>query len=189
MPDSQNPDHVRKLIEEFQLKGANLIPTITGEIVPTVLVADLTAEARAADRLCSGGRIGAAAGAGDINSITLYNPGNSGVLCLLDEIWVAPETADVVGLVITKGIPGTGTFQAFRDTRIPGEPVCGSTAATPAGIVLGIPQYAVPATVTTRIPVRYAIGPGYYFGVLQVKQNETLVVNFMWRERDLQPGE
>ncbi|GAG98288.1 unnamed protein product, partial [marine sediment metagenome] len=44
MPDSQNPEHVQKLIREFQLKGQNLIPTVTGEIVPTIVIGDLTKE-------------------------------------------------------------------------------------------------------------------------------------------------
>ena len=189
MPDSQNPDHVRKIVAEFQLKGQNLIPTVTGEIVPTVLVADLTElEHAAEDKRAYGGIIGAAAGAGNQNQIGLSNVAGSGTLIMLDAIWVISQTADRFHMQMPVST-ATGTPGFFRDGRIVGRPIGQMFRATPAAVVLDPIQWATLALTTYKLEVGGTLVPGQVCRVQQLDQNETFHVNFFWRERPLKTSE
>lgn len=192
MPDSQNPEHVRKLISEFQLKGANLIPTVTGEIVPTVLVADLSVEKRATDRLAMGGVLGAASGAGKQNRLILENRAGSETLLILEKFNAITQAADTVEIVLSTGTSGAAGAAQWRDARLAGEPsgTTGRVAATAA--VLGINQViATDATAFDHkwIDLELIMPPGTQLFIQQQTQNVTLSVLFLWRERDLLPGD
>lgn len=189
MPDSQNPEHVKKLIDEFQLKGANLIPTITGEIVPTVMVADLTAEGgRSVDRLCAIGILGAAAGAGNQNTLHLANPAGSNVLAVVERIVVKQPNADIFHVAIVAG-PASGAMGFYRDTRIVGTPSCQAFRNNAAAVVLDLFQFDLLAATDRDLELNFVLEPSNFIQITQQNQNETLSVNFFWRERDLLPGE
>ena len=193
MPDSQNPEHVRKLIREFQLKGANLIPTLTGEIVPTVLVADLTEDTSGIDRLAHGGRIGSLAGAANQSMVVLVNPPGSGILVTLEKWWAWSSAAGLdfvqFQVVLASGITGNAT--AWRDTQLLGEPVAQITRTTQVTAVLGVPQIPIddgaifPPVVMKG---RWVLAPADSFVVIQNVANLALHAMFMWRERDLVTG-
>lgn len=190
MPDSQNPEHVRKLIDEFQLKGANLIPTVTAEIVPTVLVADLTAVGpQSQDRLCWGGVIGAASGAGNQRNVRLLNPAASQTLMVVEKLWCFNRTAaDFIELVIGAGGTGVAAL-GFRDTRILGTPVGQMVTNAAAAIVLSTVQYPISATAPTFLDIQIALTPGNFLRITQENQNQGITAGFLWRERDLLPTE
>lgn len=192
MPDSQNPDHVRKIISEFQLKGQNLVPTVTGEIVPTVLVADLTAESRASDRLAWAGLIGAASGAGKQNVFVLENPAGTAVLAILEGLYLEGLVAGVFAIRLINAVAGAGTDGQWRDGRLQGEPACKVVRSTPATIVLTAPQFTCGARNTdipSRIDLNIIIPPGWYVQALQEEANDTALATFFWRERDILPGD
>lgn len=190
MPDSQNPEHVRKLIREFQLKGANLIPTLTGEIVPTVLVADLTAAGpQAQDRIAFGGQIGTAAGVGDVNRLSLSNPAGSGSLILVDRIWSWNNTnADEIEVTIASAAL-TGAAGAFRDLRLTGEPVALLTRTAVTSGVLSPFKFTLLADTVLEIDMHIILTPNTRVDVIQLNDNNPLQADFLWRERSLLPGE
>jgi hypothetical protein len=187
MPDSQNPEHVRKLIAEFQLKGTNLIPTVTGEIVPTVLVADLTAAARAEDRPAWQGVIRPAAGAPNQNNATLSNPVGSGVVAVLEKIYVSTPAADEVELALD---PGAIVLVAstWRDLRIAGAPSLGAFGNTRATQVLRADKFSTDV-ITPPIEVDLVLPPNSSLRVTQGAANSTMHVLFFWRERDATPAD
>ena len=188
MPDSQNPDHVRKIIAEFQLKGQNLIPTVTGEIVPTVLVADLTSEERPEDRWAIGGVASGAAGAGNQTLIALANPAGSGVVLLLERFWLHQPNADIVSAEVQIAVT-VGTPQVWRDTRLPGETTGVVTSFALASAVLPAMQWALVAATTLDVIFPAVLMPGTSIRLRQLNANETLSGGFFWRERNLLPGD
>lgn len=190
MPDSQNPEHVRKLIDEFQLKGANLIPTVTAEIVPTVLVADLTAVGpHSNDRLCWGGVLGAASGVGNQQNTRLLNPANSQTLLVVERVWCFNRTAaDHVEFIVGSGGSGTAAL-GFRDTRVAGLPVGQLISNAAAAKVLGIVQFPITVLAATFFDVQVVLTPNNFLRLTQENQNEGLTTGFLWRERDLLPVE
>ena len=188
MPDSQNPEHVQKLIREFQLKGQNLIPTVTGEIVPTIQIADLSTETRADDRLAALGQIGAASGAGNQNVIVLANPAGSGVVGFIDRITVHQPNADFFAISI-EPTTGTGASGFWRDTRELGAPKCQTFALTPVAAVLDPLQFVLLAATEFVLELGIILLPARWIEIRQLNQNETLHVNFFFRERDLLAGE
>jgi hypothetical protein len=193
MPDSQNPEHVRKLIKEFQLKGANLIPTVTGEIVPTVLIADITAEGpQAEDRLAVGGLLAAASGAGNQNRLAIQNPAGSGTLIVLEAVWFEGAAADFVVPIVRAFTFTPGGFTFFRDTRLGGSPVGEVAAGTQVAAVLGAPHIQVQITgtdTTSLIPYQHVLSPNNALEFTQQNQNTAINCGFLWRERTLPPGD
>jgi len=190
MPDSQNPEHVQKLIREFQLKGQNLIPTVTGEIVPTILIGDLTSEKRGEDRIAYGGLIGATSGAGNQQSHNLHNPVNSGALVILEHLFVYNQTADATTdafqIVISTG--GATPNMQHRDTRVTGQPVGAMVRTTGVAITLGVPWFYVPAD-GLHLDLEVILSPGKLLRCIQGATNEVFTTSWLWRERDLLTGE
>lgn len=193
MPDSQNPEHVRKLIAEFQLKGANLIPTVTGEIVPTVVVADLTAQGpQAIDRLAMGGLLGTASGAGNQNRLALSNPVGSGTLIVMEAFWVETAAADFVAPLFRNFAFTPGGFVQWRDSRLLGDPVGTMGSGVQGALVLGAPHYQTQVTATdshVQIPLVYTLAPGNSVEFTQNGQNAAINFGCIWRERTLTPGD
>jgi hypothetical protein len=193
MPDSQNPEHVQKLIREFQLKGANLVPTVTAEIVPTVLVADLTAVGpQSQDRLCFGGVLAAASGAGNQNRLAIQNPSGSDTLVVVEAVWFEGAAADWVVPIARAFTFVASGFKGFRDSRLTGSPVGETARGTQAAAVLGAPpiQVQITGTDTTRlIPWQHALAPNTALEFTQQNQNTAINFGVLWRERPLIPGE
>lgn len=187
MPDSQNPEHVQKLVQEFQLKGGNLIPSITAEIVPTVLVADLSREARAEDRRGVVAVVGAAAGAGNQNVFDLVNPAGSGVLVHVESFWVKGAAIDNVGIDIIAGGSATGNA-VWRDLRIAGRPACKILRSALAAAALPAVSWNV-ADVSLPLEINYSLTPGNRLRFRQDAQNTAMDLSIFFRERDLRTGE
>lgn len=192
MPDSQNPDHTRKIIQEFQLKGVNLVPTVTGEIVPTVKVADLVTDL---DRYAVGTAFEAAV-AGQQGVVKLFNAGSSGVLLLLDYILVRQSGGSNpidVDLVLTAG--GNAGAEAWRDGRLSGSPqgqVLSRTTATPgvSSIINWVSNNGI-GTFTTSLlfPLGFVIDEAANVRVINGASNIDFGVTFFWRERDKGPND
>lgn len=187
MPDSQNPEHVRKLIQEFQLKGQNLIPTVTGEIVPTIQVADLSTSTSVQDRPAVQGTIGAASGAGNQNRLGLGNPAGSQISLLVDSVTVWQQLADVFHIQIG-GYTG-GPVGLWRDGLLAGDAVAGTFRVAATAVVLDAIQYPILALTALTVQLNWKVAAGTSIWVQQQNQNETLHAVWMWRERDLLPGE
>lgn len=187
MPDSQNPEHVRKLIAEFQLKGANLIPTVTAEIVPTVVIADLSVDVRAEDRWGVGAVKGPASGAGNQNLFDITNAPNSGVIIYVDAFWVVGQAIDNVGIeIITPGATGGNT--SWRDSRQVGAPLAGVSVVAVAAAALPATSFNV-AVLSVPMPINYVLRPDTRLRFRQDAQNTAMDFAFFFRERDIRPGE
>jgi len=191
MPDSQNPDHTLKLIKEFQLKGGNLIPTVTGEIVPVVLVSDLT-QSRQDKRSASGGAATAATVA-KVGQHQLFNPSGSGVILELRRFMVSLGAADLVYFgPSTIQFATTITGQWIDRRPNSGQPVAQIStsilSALPTLINPGIMFISTTATVLS-LPVDAVLVPGSGFQVETANVNAAVYTNWQWYERPALPGE
>jgi len=190
MPDSQNPEHTLALIREFQLKGINLVPTVTGEISPVVLIADLTAALPQVVRQAQGGATRAAA-VGFVGQIQVFNNAGSGIVAELYQLAVSLGTAGAFNhgpFVSTQPTQITGQWQ---DRRLVGTPSCEiMSAADSATTQLVNPAiYLSLADTVNTIPLNVTLPPGTGWLAESTTQNDLFVASFHWIERDPLPGE
>lgn len=188
MPDSQNPEHTRKLIEEFQLKGSSLIPTVTGEIVPVVLVENL-ASGDSVRRYAHVG-IQQAAVASQKPMCKLHNPAGSRVLAVLYQVLSSATNAN-----LWQSGPATNVFATvangqFVDRRLTGLPACEAQSQTAAANILVRPAlHRQGGTAPLIIPLNVVLPPGSGFLLEGQTNNTEGLVSFYWYERDLLPNE
>ena len=96
MNDIQRPDIGQALTRYFGIREANPAPTLSPEVQPVVLVADLTLPTEPNTvRQCSGGYF-ASGVAGTSPHVQLFNPVGSGVLIKVTQLWVQPYGIDGV---------------------------------------------------------------------------------------------
>ena len=192
MPDSQNPDHVRLLIQEFQLKGINLVPTVTGEIAPVVLIADLTKQDPEGG--WAQGGVSVSPAVGFIPQAAIENPANSGVILEVNQFAVSSATAADLfrfGLVVAGTLASTGLGQ-WLNTGRSGNPVGAITSAnndaTPDLTIPGRINVLADQSITIR-DVRATLTPGNGFMVEGSTTANAGTFYFQWFERAIRPGE
>ncbi len=122
MPEIQSPDPGRKLQRRYNLIGSTPAPFLSPELVPVVLIDDLTEQAPGVLWATAGGQQGPSAG--NNSYARLANPLNSGVL--LEEISLRATMDTSSNWTLEDG---TSVFLAFsltpawQDRALPGRPV------------------------------------------------------------------
>lgn len=195
MPEIQSSDPGRKLQERYDLTGGTPAPFLSPEIVPVVLVDDLTASDvldRAFEREAfvwntEGGGVAE-------NSVCMFvNPVESGVLATVQRISVGVAADAVVSIErVVSTFVDSGGFRRFRDTRIPGLPVCGGQHFTSAPALIQDMQWQVEAPAAGNAPLfplvlelDETIGPGFGLSIRNNAVNESLDCQIWFKERVL----
>ncbi len=187
MPEIQSPEPGRKLQQRYNLVGSTPSPFLSPELVPVVLVDDLSKEEsldepfeRQAVQFST-----ESGAAGFYSEISLTNPTSSGVLLLCDSF--SPNaTQGFLHIGFFTGPGGVSTtFREWRDNRISGTPICGltnsQTAAPPSGAYR---QFVT--TANNRIySLPYILEEGSRLIFTTSGTNEFLQLTVFWRERTL----
>lgn len=135
MPDIQSPDPGRKLQDRYNLIGTTPAPFLSPELVPVVLVDDLSEDAPgflwaiAADTVT---------GVAALNSQTaLTNPSGSGVLIENIAFRFGNEVISVWNLFTAGPALTSAAVEVWQDTRRSGSPAAVVTLGTDVGAVTG----------------------------------------------------
>lgn len=188
MPDSQNPEHARKLIQEFQLKGRNLVPTVTGEIVGTVQIADLVERGEVRRYAGTGALQGQVAA--QIAAIVVKNPSPSVVI----EIVHAQAGSETTQGISAGFIPSLATALSaggiWQDGTLPGFPAGGLVTFNQGGNPFSNPMiFRVLADTNWGFNPHVTLLEGQAWGFAGLTANTSLFASFIWFERDRLPGE
>lgn len=182
----QQPGVTEKLRGLFALVGR--IRLRLDETVSPVVIVDDLSQAGEVERLAFVGQIGVASGVGNQNFIRLCNPAESGVVAVVEQITVHQPNADQFDIALQAGsLAGANGF--FRDARVPGRAACRSLVGTPVAAVLGPLQFDILAATDFVLDMEWILPPNTLLQIRQLNQNETLHVNFVWRERNLRPDQ
>jgi len=196
MPEIQGSDVARKLMLRYGLVGASPSPFLSPELVPVVVVDDLTGfdlqdptfERPYTVSIQQVGGVGLRA------RIFLVNPVGSGVLLTLNTISGNANAATMVE-VFTGPAQTVATAGFSTDFRLAARGVCGVIGNT-TGIAPISPEFFFrlgPATESPqlneflRIPV--VISPGTSLDFNEALVNDVMRLQFRWTERFLLPGE
>jgi len=188
MPDIQSSDPGRKLQQRYDLLGAPPSPLLSPELVPVVVVDDLTGTdvlSAEFERPC----IAFDTFTGVVTSAVLFllNPFGSGVLTVVESVLFATSTACTVSFRVRRGFGGTiVTFGAFRDGRLAGRP---NTGFFPLSLAFTTEAYNVELLVTVpprdRVDVEFVLEPGDALQMMQSVPVNTLAANAVFTERVL----
>lgn len=153
----------------------------------------------AGERLCCGSGTVAAGGAGLYSTFVLWNPPGSGVLGVLERIgnWDANAQAMILRANYTDpsgaGYGTAGHYRGLRDLRHGATATSKPTlliysVATVSPLGLNVLQSFYLGT-AGLFEIDVVIPPGYGLTVHSQNANQQLRVNFLWRERVLEPSE
>lgn len=186
MPDIQSPDPGRKLQQRYNLIGATAAPFLSPELVPVVIVDDLSQEA-------PGVRFASAAaqesGAAGVNSQTrLTNPTSSGVL--IEQIRLELSTINSDSWFMFQNGPtlSTGITSFFQDRRVSGSPIGEVTHGVDVGVVTNTVAGGRGSTTRAAIIIgfpNYVLEPGTRLHFFYSALNETMTFWWAWGERRL----
>ena len=192
MPKQINtPTAGQALVEQFSLKG-RYQPVLDETIVPVVLV---PTDVPVTKLLATGGQTATAAGAGNQNIISLFNPTTTGVLVTLEHIIALSGTplTDTIHVSYEASISQTGSGSQVRDSRdlrgflgVGTNSVLALTKASkPASAVQIAPYYIANGE---HYDIEWIISPGYQLNFRQSVVNTSLLISFEWFETSLRAG-
>ncbi len=196
MPDIQTTDVGRKLQRRYQLTGPPPTPFLGPELIPVVLVDDLTGidilEATF-ERPCwahiSTGQV-----VGEAANHAIVNPVGSGVLATIESVVPDVESnATVLEFEFdTTVVANAFTLRGFRDSRVIGNPACGMLADTAVATASTGWQVQFnsgdPLVSITKIPLGWVLAPGTAFIMKANRNNEAIRSSWEWTERLLETG-
>jgi len=188
MPDIQSSDPGRKLQQRYNLLGAPPSPILSPELVPVVVVDDLTGTdvlSAEFERPCAG--FDTFTGVVTSAQLFLLNPFGSGVLLTTDQFMFQTSTASTVSMVIRRGFGGTiVTFGGFRDGRLVGRPNGGFFPLSLVHVTRPW-NFQLELSVPLRdlLQITYVLAPGDALQMSQSVVANTLAVSITWNERNL----
>ncbi len=196
MADIQTSDVGRKLQDRYDLTGPPPAPFLSPELVPVVVVDDLT-QFSVLDRTFERPyqvSTTVTSGVGTRAQIRLLNPAGSGVLMSVQRLAGSVATASQItwflatGAVITlRGLP--------RDSRLgaANRGACGVDTTTPAGTVdedRGFIQLSPTSLAAADfLDFPFVLQPDFVLLFTQQITNDTLQMQFEWTERFLLAGD
>lgn len=187
----QAPELARRLQRKFDTDGPGPTHTLAPEIVPVVLVEDLTPalpEDTGFIRQCVG-TVYQAGVAAEYAHAQLFNPDGSGSILHAEMAVVSIGAADTVNVAFYDTRLGNDGSVYFRDRRLAGSPV-GAVTNDSGGAELGtnIAPIESPGDEAITIPLDIILAPGQGL-VLNVGVNNALNASFWWTERAGLEGE
>lgn len=193
MSEIQIPDIARKIARRFGIDGYSPAPTLAPEIVPVVTVADLgdaTEEDTGFQRACISNTQQAAV-AGEYSHTMIFNPTDSGVICMVEAVIASLSAAGTIRWGRYASELTTGLSAYFRDIRIRGAPAIRPSRDSDAaalGSTYGSAQVATAAD-SVQIPLDFKLPEGYGLVMRPAAVNVELNVCWFWQERNKLPGE
>ena len=138
MPEIQSPDPARKLQEKYDLIGSSPAPFLSPELVPVVIIDDLSDESPGIDFAIAAGAFAGAAGVQFQTAIV--NRNGSGVLVTDVRLYITREDATDQPYQVWQGGPAlsSGLTPLWQDLRRSGVPSALLTMDTDAGAVTGM---------------------------------------------------
>lgn len=192
----QNPSLTTRLRQLVQTQGPLTLHVSEG-VQPVVLMDDLTQEVQQFREAAGTGQ--APAAAGFVPEVCLANPAGSGILVLLDRVWIATGTAQNVDIGPHVGPTTAGLWKGWRDQRLTiptaaaTQPVATVGAqSTQAAVPWGARYFRWYCAATTEYEfgnLQMVLRPGTGVELSGVTANSNLTVDFDWRERELLPQE
>ena len=188
----QRPDLPERIRRAFGLREPGVGATISPEIVPVVLVDDLTGPSidEGYPRTALARMVNPAA-AGLYSTAIIVNPPESRVDVLISSFWIEVIAGGVSysmrsGLVSTLPAPiAAGSEIHFLDRRVSGLPGARIEYHQTAGyltadfiIVLNTPSIGL-----LNIPLGLTLPPGRWFGASRTVVNQTITAWWWWTER------
>lgn len=171
----------RKIRAALELPGTSPI-----QLVNVVIAEDLTEpenNSQFDERVAIG--VGFQAGvAAEFAQVQLFNPPNSGVLVVVQKIFIAPETAgSVVLLRFDTILPTPGTQSGFRDFRASGNPAATINVdrdAAQLGTIIAI--YSAPTTGLFLDDEFWVLDPGNGLNIAAGIVDDNVRVTYQWKE-------
>ncbi len=188
-------DQLLRRVGDLKGPGSKVSEVLT-ELFPVISVEDVPLELmvlqgwRAA--MISVGRTAAVA---QVVATNLFNPVGSGVIAVVERILWRNTVSDTIEFdIVQNTLTGGQTKGLFRDSRLGGDRLSTLFATSQTGVgtdaILGI--FTV-GDVESELADRnglFVLSPGNGVQVGQAATtNETLVVNYLWRERTAEPSE
>jgi len=184
-----------KLIEAFQIKGKVAAPQLGDVVHPVAIVEDLTGAnwyIPTIERPCGGGTEFTPT-VGQFAIIQLFNPPGSGVVAIVDDLFLAASSSSGFLLGLDTNNPGTliNNVTAFRDTlhyppsamnpvlEIPTSTV----AALPGGNALYQGRLATSAQLYAQVRPGVILGPGTLLNLQLTTITVVATLGAFWRER------
>jgi len=196
MPDIQGSDVARKLMLRYGLVGASPSPFLSPELVPVVVVDDLTTF-DVLDPTFERPYQASALQAGAVALralVVLSNPVGSGVLCTLRQVVGCCNLASTINM--QSAAAGATDVRGFStDTRLTARGACGLRGVQRAalgpqnnffwrlGACTDGPRFE------DFLPFQFVISPGQAIEFTQELLNDTMRLSIRWTERLLLPGE
>ena len=184
----QTIKQLRELKEKFGIFGGFRLQ-LDETVVPVAIVEDITRDIDSIDVPCFAGQDRAAVAA-EYSHVSLYNPPDSGLLVIVDEIWVSANPTNFVQLR-SGARAGTTVNPSFRDSRawsrasIPQVPQTRLMHHTNA-LVLGDLRVG-PLLATTGESSIFrpdiTLAENEDISIVSITVNQALRVVFMFRER------
>lgn len=191
MPLIQDHTPSDKIKKAYGIKETNLLATISGEIVPVVIIDDLSDVAVETPALCSDVR--AAGGAGTFNTWRLANPAGSGVIVKITQIQVTTPNAaialrwNLTDLVVLANTPLT-TF--WIDRRQPGFPAAVFGHDIPLAVIAATgwdSESVLNKVLLDILKTPVLLVPGDQLTFQDKAANTAGGVSFWWTERPITP--
>jgi hypothetical protein len=135
MPEIQSPDPARKLQKKYDLIGSSPAPFLSPELVPVVIVDDLSDESPGILFAISAGAFAGAVGVQFQSA--LVNPTGTGILVTDVRLYITREDATDQPYQVFRGGPALTTplVEFWQDFRVVGAPSARVTMDTDAGAV------------------------------------------------------
>jgi len=144
-------------------------------------------------RICMGGTYVAAVAA-QTQAVQLYNPVDSGVLVVIDSLQAhRGSSGNIIVKIGSAALASSSAGRGVRDTRAYGQAPTAqvryqSAVATPTGTSVGY-VYDYSSSPTARIEAGIVLSPGYGVSLYPDAQNVSMLAEFFWRERAMEPSE
>jgi hypothetical protein len=199
MPEIQGGRWDNFLARCFPVKGRPVAPQLAPELVPIVVAQPNEPELYAlrGEKLWHGFGFRQAT-AGQFSGASLFNPADSGMLVIVQCIWIGND--QVAARQYNLYGPGTGaiTFDTAgtatttpRDSRYRGESIVAQLTAGSIGVIPGtsVGEFRHPANDQVRYDIPWILSPNNRITVFGDVQNNEVEVIFEWRERPAERSE
>lgn len=184
MPIIQRPDLVAKVRKAYELAGPDAIASISPELVPVVLVDDLTLRDPGLATIYAIGHGTQSGVAGEYPTVELWNPVGSGVDGYLEAIeFHNPSTGGVFEVRLWTAAPTTAATTVNTQMGAAGTPalyVGIRSDAVPVGAVFH--RYRQTSTDQRHFPFPFRITEGIGISVTFELVNNTIRGTFWWSE-------